>query len=326
MSLQTLHAARPTEKKTRRWRLSRRRLLSATAILALLGLAYAASSHFYVHQQLYQFGRNWLEGDRAPGQNIWLPDFHVVIDAKPVDPDLTNLSGVTYDYDNDRLLAVTNQGPMQILALDKQGTILTRYPLVGFDDTEGLAYLGNNRVAVCDENLQQLDIITLPAEPRPIQIEEAQSITLQINPSRHNKGFEGVTYDPEHDRLFAIKERDPRQLFEVSGMLRSIDQGRLHIKVTDRLDWVKNSVFALDLSDGYYDPRTGHLLLLSEQSQSITELDQEGRFVSVRSLIAGISDLKHSAPQAEGMTMDSDGNLYVVSEPNLFYKFSKTAR
>ncbi len=326
MSLQTVHATRSTREKTRRWRLSRWRLLSLTAILALLGSGYAASSHFYVHQQLYQFGRNWLEGDRAPGQNIWLPDFHVVIEAKPIAPELTNLSGVTYDHDNDRLLAITNQGPIQILALDKEGGILARYPLIGFDDTEGLAYLGNNRVAVSDENLQQLDIITLPAQPGPIHVEEAQFIALQINPSRHNKGFEGVTYDPEHDRLFAIKERDPRQVFEVAGMLRSIDQGRLQIKVTDRIDWVNKSVFSLDLSDGYYDSRTGHLLLLSEQSQSITELDQEGRFVSFRSLIGGISDLRRSPPQAEGMTMDREGNLYVVSEPNLFYKFSKTAR
>lgn len=51
-----------------------------------------------------------------------------------------------------------------------------------------------------------------------------------------------------------------------------------------------------------------------------------GRFVSLRSLQGGLSDLRHSAPPPEGMTMDRDGNLYVVSEPNLFYKFSKTPK
>lgn len=111
-------------------------------------------------------------------------------------------------------------------------------------------YLGNGRVALCDEELQQLDIITLPTQVRPIQVEEAQYIALMSNPTTNNKGFEGVTYDPEGDRLFAIKERDPRQLFEVSGVLRSIDQGRLQIKVTDRQDWVTQSVAAQDLSDG----------------------------------------------------------------------------
>lgn len=308
--------------------LSRRRvsflqMLFFAAALALLLLAYAVSAHFQLHQQLYYYGLTWLKGNEAPEKNIWLPAYQVVVDAKPIDPEVANISGITYDYDNHRLLAVTNKGPMQLLALDMNGDILERYPLIGFEDTEGVAYLGNGRVALCDEQLQQLDIIKMPGQARPIQVEEAEYIALVINPSLHNKGFEGVTYDPAKDRLFAIKERDPRQLFEVSGILRSIDQHRLQIKVVDRLDWITESVATRDLSDGHYDQRTGHLLLLSDQSRSITELDGNGRFVSIRSLTNAFSDLRNSAPQPEGLTMDQDGNLYVVSEPNLFYKFSK---
>ena len=33
--------------------------------------------------------------------------------------------------------------------------------------------------------------------------------------------------------------------------------------------------------------------------------------------------LKRSVPQAEGVAMDDRGVLYLVSEPNLFYVFSK---
>ncbi|KPZ04822.1 SdiA-regulated [Pseudomonas syringae pv. aptata] len=323
MQLETIKAKRLTWSNVARRQVSLAQLVLSAAALGLLILAYAVSTHFQVHQQLYQYGRTWLKGNTAADKNIWLPDFHVVIDAKPLAPDVANISGITYDYDNDRLLAVTNKGPIQLLALNVNGDIIARYPLIGFDDTEGVAYLGNGRIVLCDEDLQQLDIITLPPQARPIHVEEAQFIELLINPSIHNKGFEGVTYDPANDRLFAIKERDPRQMFEVSGVLRSIDQGRLQIKIADRLDWITKSVAARDLSDGYYDPRTGHLLLLSDQSHSVTELDSKGRFVSIRSLLGTFSDLKHSAPQPEGLTMDRAGNLYVVSEPNLFYKFSK---
>ncbi|MCO8163335.1 SdiA-regulated domain-containing protein [Pseudomonas sp. 21LCFQ010] len=326
MLLEKMKTTRLGSSSLHRRRVSFAQILFVTSAVGVLLMASAVSTHFQLHQQIYQYGRIWLKGNETPEKNIWLPGFHVVVDAKPIGPDVSNISGIAYDYDHHRLLAVTNKGPMQLLALDMNGDVLERYPLIGFDDTEGLAYLGNGRVALCDEQLQQLDIITLPAQARPIQVEEAQYIALVINPSSHNKGFEGVTYDPDNDRLFAIKERDPRQLFEVSGVLRSIDQGRLQIKVIDRLEWVTESVASRDLSDGYYDPVTGHLLLLSDQSRSITELDGNGRFISMKSLTAGFSGLKNSAPQPEGLTMDRDGNLYVVSEPNLFYKFSRVSK
>jgi uncharacterized protein YjiK len=105
-------------------------------------------------------------------------------------------------------------------------------------------------------------------------------------------------------------------------MLASIGSP-LQVHIQDLTHWIDRSVSGLDLSEGYYDPRTGHLLLLSEQSNNVTELDQDGNFVSFRSLL-GLNDLKKTIPQAEGMTMDTSGELYIVSEPNLFYRFSKS--
>lgn len=319
MTSQALHAQR-----VRPWQRPRPGYLIVTLALfaGLTLLTVRALGAFWPQQVQAHLGNYW-SGDTAPGKNIWLPAYHVVIDAKVVEPTLKNLSGITYDHDRGRLLAVTNGEPMQVLELDRNGDIQARYPLEGFEDAEGLAYLGNGRLAIADEQKQRLDIITLPAQPRPIHASEAQWITLEINPTKRNKGFEGVTYDAGHDRLFAIKERDPRQLFEVSGMLAALDGGPLRLTVSDRRDWVKRSVFATDLSDGHYDPRTGHLLVLSDQSRNITELDNEGRFVSILSLRGGFSGLARTAPQPEGMTMDDAGNLYVVSEPNLFYRLQK---
>ncbi|WP_449430490.1 SdiA-regulated domain-containing protein [Pseudomonas putida] len=319
MTTHTLPAQR------RRWwqRLNRWSQIGGVTVLVTVSLVGVEAARSFWPQQVYAHLSNHWTGDTAPGQNVWLPAYRVEIDAKVVEKDLSNLSGITYDYDRDRLLAITNGIPMELLELSKSGEIQARYPLVDFQDTEGLAYLGNGRLAISDETLQRLDVITLPEHPQPIYASQAQWITLDINPTHRNKGFEGVTYDARHDRLYAIKEREPRQLFEVTGMLAALSNQPLRITVSDRRDWVKRSVFATDLSDGYYDPRTGHLLLLSDQSKNITELDGDGRFVSIRSLRAGLGGLNRDAPQPEGMTMDSDGNLYVVSEPNLFYMLKR---
>ncbi|WP_223490146.1 SdiA-regulated domain-containing protein [Pseudomonas sp. A-RE-19] len=302
--------------------MSKKWKLGIPVVVALLGVAYALSAHFFVHSQLYAHWHNRWYGNQAPDKNIWLPDYKAVIQAKPV-ADLTNLSGIAYDPDHDRLLGITNAAPMQIVTMSRDGDLLERYPLIGFQDTEGIAYMGNGRVVIADETLQRLYVVTLPSTPGPINVENAPFLAIEINLSEHNKGFEGVTYDPVNDRVFAIKERDPRQLYSVTGMLASID-GSLQVRIKDLTNWIDRSVFGMDLSEGYYDPRTGHLLVLSEQSDNLTELDQDGNFVSIRSLLSLTDDLEKSIPQAEGMTMDTAGELYIVSEPNLFYRFTKS--
>ena len=55
------------------------------------------------------------------------------------------------------------------------------------------------------------------------------------------------------------------------------------------------------------------------------ELNADGEPISSLSLLRGQHGLKRSVPQAEGLTSDDEGNLYLVSEPNLFYVFKKKA-
>jgi uncharacterized protein YjiK len=290
-------------------------------IVVALALLFAASLRFSWHSQLYGHWHNKWYGNQDPVKNIWLPDYRAAIQAKPL-PGVTNLSGIAYDFDRGRMLGITNGAPMEILTLSRDGDVLEHYPLIGFQDTEGIAYIGGGRVVIADEVKQQLDIITLPDTPGPIHVEDARFLAIGVNLSNNNKGFEGVTYDVANDRVLAVKERDPRQLYSVTGMLASLG-GSLQIRIDDLTSWVDRSVFSRDLSELFYDPRTGHLLMLSEESNNVTELDEKGNFVSILSLLSMAGDLKKNVPQAEGMTMDADGELYIVSEPNLFYRFTK---
>jgi uncharacterized protein YjiK len=64
-------------------------------------------------------------------------------------------------------------------------------------------------------------------------------------------------------------------------------------------------------------------LALSDESRLILELDVDGRPLSTLSLSKGRQGLQKTVPQAEGIAMDDDGTMYLVSEPNLFYVFKK---
>lgn len=298
-----------------------RRRLYGLALISALAIAGVANHKLHWGQNIISHA---AVGQHAATPAISLQDYEVVIDAKPI-PGAKELSGITYDFDRDRLLAIGNDGPAEVVALSRNGEVLDRYRLEGFDDPEGIAYMGNGRVAITNETLQRLDFVDIPAQSGAIAAKGSPFLTLGLNMHRGNKGFEGLAYDAAGDRVFITKERDPRQLFEVDGVAASLG-GPLQLALQDHTDWIDRDVSTGDLADVCFDPKTGHLVLLSEESKELVELDADGRFVSSRPLAGRRSGLAHDAPSPEGVAIDAAGNIYIVSEPNLFYMLRKKSR
>ncbi|TBU99795.1 SdiA-regulated domain-containing protein [Stutzerimonas kirkiae] len=283
------------------------------------GLFLLAAFFHLDDRLLFSIKTSWHESNWST-RSLWLPEYEVKIDALPVATVENNLSGLTYDERADHLWAVVNN-PEELLAIGKDGRFIARYPLQGFSDVEGVTYLGDGLLVVAEERRQSLVIVPVPKTPGPLQREDYQSITLGLH-SDDNNGFEGLGYDRAGDRLFVVKEHSPRKLYEIQG-LRDTLAGRLGLKIIDRESWIADKEMATDLASVHFDERTGHLVLLSEEANMMLELDAEGNMVSFRSLWRGFAGLEESVPQAEGLTFDDDGNLYLVSEPNLFYAFER---
>ena len=85
-----------------------------------------------------------------------------------------------------------------------------------------------------------------------------------------------------------------------------------------------HTTFAMRNRD--WHTRTGHTLVLSADSHMLLELDELGEQVSFMTLLSGFNGLKKTIPRAEGVAIDEHGTLYMVSEPNLFYRFEKNAK
>jgi len=77
------------------------------------------------------------------------------------------------------------------------------------------------------------------------------------------------------------------------------------------------------LSSLAIDPRSGHMLMLSDESRLLVELDLQGEPRSFISLFGGLNGLVQGIDQAEGVAMDGEGSIYVVGEPNRFFVFSR---
>jgi uncharacterized protein YjiK len=201
-----------------------------------------------------------------------------------------------------------------LVELTLQGDVLRKMPLVGWSNPEGVTVLGNGLLAIVDEREHLLSIVKVDADTRELHRDNFPKYDL--GPSKdQNKAFEAITWDPRNQQLLLGEERPPALFTWKSDGSQTLtgDKHKLH---SDELDIRNLSALAID-------PRTGHTLVLSADSHLLLELDEKGEQVSFMTLLGGFNGLKKTIPRAEGVTMDDAGNLYMVSEPNLFYRFEK---
>ena len=247
--------------------------------------------------------------------SVWLPDYQAVIEAKAL-PGLAEdeTSGLTYNPASGTLFAVTGRNP-SLVELSRDGEVLRRIELRGFSDPEAVEVLDAGRMAIVDERRSTLLAFDLEQLAPTLYAENLQAHPLGFADAG-NKGFEGMAWDARSQTLLLAKERAPLGLFSMPfasdeqevGALSALSYGNLGVR---------------DISSLSIDPRTGHTLVLSDESRLLLELDRSGEPVSFLSLSAGLNGLARSIRQAEGVAMDEQGDIYIVAEPNLFYRFRR---
>ena len=295
----------------------RLRLPLLALFAALLAVLVFAGQHYRLFERGWFNLKTWVQ---PAEQSIGLDRYQVVIEARPIEGLTDDLSALTYDPDRNSLFTVTNASP-ELIELSLDGRILRRVPLTGFGDPEAVEYVGRDSYVITDEREQRLIRVRLDEDTPFLDAKDAEQLSLGIG-LNGNKGFEGLAYDQQGKRLFVAKERDPMLIYEVHGFPHDNPQQPYAVHVVQ--DRKRDSrLFVRDLSSLQFDERSGHLLALSDESKLVLELDVKGKPLASMSLRKGFQGLSQSVPQAEGIAMDNEGTLYLVSEPNLFYVFKK---
>jgi uncharacterized protein YjiK len=168
-------------------------------------------------------------------------------------------------------------------------------------------------LAIVDEREHQITIVKVDADTRELNI--ADFPKYDLGPSKdQNKAFEAITWDSQNQQLLLGEERPPA-LFTWKGDGKTLSG--------DKQKLASDALIMRNLSALATDPRTRHTLALSADSHLLLELDLAGKPVSFMTLLRGFNGLGKTIPRAEGVTMDEAGTLYMMSEPNLFYRFEK---
>ncbi|AVX25700.1 DNA-binding protein [Pseudomonas syringae pv. atrofaciens] len=299
-------------------RRSTRSLVLLLALVPLIVVFVIANQRYrYVESALFDWQVFW-QSDSL--QSIGLDQYRVVTEAQVIDGLQDDVSGLSYDPDRKSLFTVTNQNP-ELVELSLDGRVLRRIPLVGFGDAEAVEYISPGTYVISDERRLRLIQIHVDDNTKSLDAAQAEQLTLGITASG-NKGYEGLAYDSVGKRLFVARERDPVQIIEVRGFPKTNTEapGNLQVISNSKRD---GRLSVRDLSSLQFDETSGHLLALSDESKRILELDTSGHPIGSGSLAKGAMGLSKDVPQAEGMAMDTQGTLYLVSEPNLFYVFRK---
>ncbi|MEN5256967.1 MULTISPECIES: SdiA-regulated domain-containing protein [Pseudomonas] len=246
--------------------------------------------------------------------SIWLPSYRAVIDAKVLPGmERDEASDLSYNPQTKTLFSVMGKNPF-LVELSLQGDVLRKMPLVGWSNPEGVAVLENGLLAIVDEREHSLVIVKVDANTRSLNV--ADFPKYDLGPSAdQNKAFEAIAWNPRKQQLLLGEERPPA-LFTWSSDGSQVLKGNKQKLASDELDLRNLSALGID-------PRTGHTLVLSADSHLLLELDEQGEQVSFMALLGGFNGLEKTIPRAEGVAMDEAGNLYMVSEPNLFYRFEK---
>ncbi len=225
-----------------------------------------------------------------------------------------DLSGLTYNPLTGTFFGPSNGIPM-IFEIDTDGSHIRTINLNDFQDTEGLVWIGGNDYFVIEERKGRAVKITIEAGTTVIDY-PMEYIQLSGDWG-NNLGLEGVAYN--EGTLYLLKEKSPAALYVVEipdNLPQTITPAYL-------FDINSNNFGCSDFSGMHYHPN-GHLLLLSHEAQTLIETDMTGDEISRLHLgkSGAGGTLWEGILQAEGVSVDNQGNMYVVSEPNTFYKFS----
>jgi len=191
-------------------------------------------------------------------------------------------SGLTYA---DGFLYTVSDSTNKVYKLSLNGGLYEIYK-TGLKDLEGIVFSGKtSQFYIASESKRALFLMSL---------EDGVQEKYKIKGKQHggsNKGLEGVCFNSLNNNIYVVNEAKPKELLQLNLKVKIETKFSLH--------------FGKDISGMCFDKGTNTFWVLSDESQAIYQITMEGKLMN-----------KYAIPvvKPEGITIDEDGKLYVVSD------------
>lgn len=243
-------------------------------------------------------------------------------------------SGVAYNPDSDTLFIV-GDGGRSITEVTKSGQFVSTMTLAAgsspqgtaFYDPEGITYVGKDangkyQFVFTEERDRNAVLITYEAGATKGR---ADAQVANLGTFVPNIGLEGVSYDPATGGFIFVKEISPIGVFQTTidfatntasnGSASTLNSVNLFDPAKLGLSDVAD-VFALsNIQSLAGTAEANNLLILSQEDGRVVEVDRAGNILSQLVIQTdqgnplGVADQQH-----EGITVDKNGFIYIVSE------------
>ncbi|MAR90043.1 MAG: PEP-CTERM sorting domain-containing protein [Pseudomonadales bacterium] len=214
------------------------------------------------------------------------------------------VSAVTYNWDNNTLFVVGDEGG-NLLEVTLEGEEISKMAIIGFNDPEGLTYVGNGGLVLVEERNRDAYYINYQAGGFLFK----NNLTpVDLGGFVDNIGLEGISYDPRDDSFITVKEKLPQEvnLNQLDFNNGTAQTNSLFTPILGVADIADVQVLAT-VSDYTDSAEADNLLLVSQESSLLMKVDRNGNLL-------GQFDLSGLSSSAEGVTIDPWGTIYIVAE------------
>lgn len=223
--------------------------------------------------------------------------------------DAAEASAITWNWETDTLFVLGDEGDA-LVEVSRTGAHLGTMAMTGFDDTEGLTYIGGGQFVLCEERLQDVYKTAYTAGG---SVTRASLPTVSLGATIGNIGLEGVAFDRVSNDYFLVKETTPQAVYRatVDFTLANVAPTSLFVPALGVLD-LSDIAMLSSVTTLVGMPDSDNLLILSQASSMLLEVSRTG-------VVLSQFDLSGLAGDIEGVTITDDGVIYLVSEaPQVF--------
>lgn len=242
----------------------------------------------------------------------------------------SDLSGVAWSPETQSYFLILNKRGL-VYETDEKFSLKRTITIAGIGDSEEIVYLGmqeneghNYPEFAISEESGTISILTITEKNIYDAKKDAHQFSINVdNENWGNQGIEGLAYDKVNKIFYAGKEKGPMTVYKFQ---RPLDSSIKIVKPTLLFSDNQLKKHITDISGLFFNQETKRLMILSHESSSLLDMQEDGQLVNKYILEKYINKklFKSLKSQYEGVTIGKDGDLVLTSEPYHYQKFELT--